>query len=248
MPRYFMELAYAGKNYHGWQRQPRAVSVQQTVEERLSLLLRENIELTTAGRTDAGVHAMQTFAHFDVEAPFDTDYMKQRLNAFLPKDIAVKRFIPVPENAHARYDAVERTYLYKIVQTKNPMMWDWAWELFEPLDLHAMNEAAAILLEYEDFQAFSKVKTDVKTFVCDIRSARWYRKGDLVVFKISANRFLRNMVRAIVGTLADIGRGKMSPEDLHAVIQSKDRRRAGASAPAQGLYLAGVKYKPGIID
>ncbi len=248
MPRYFMELAYRGKQYHGWQRQPNAISVQQTVEERLSLLLRETISLTTAGRTDAGVHALQTFAHFDVTKDFDTVFMKKRLNAFLPEDIVVKRFIQVPDNAHARYDATEREYVYKIIQSKNPFMWDLAWELFEPLNMKAMNTAASVLMQYEDFQSFSKVKTDVKTFNCDIRQASWRKKGDLLIFRISANRFLRNMVRAIVGTLVEIGLGKIPPEQMHTIIQSKNRSQAGPSAPAQGLYLYRVKYKPGIID
>jgi len=242
MNRYFLELAYYGRNYHGWQRQPKAVSIQETIEERMGLLLGLPVELTVAGRTDAGVHAKQTFAHFDVPAPLDIEWFQRRLNAFLPKDIAVNAIHPVLPTAHARYDARSRTYRYIIVTRKDPFMWDRAWYVREKLDVEKMQQAADILLEYEDFESFSKVKTDVKTFLCDIKEARWEVKDHRLEFVITANRFLRNMVRAIVGTLVDIGTGKYPPEKMHEIIQAKDRRVAGPSAPGKGLYLEKVVY------
>ncbi len=242
MQRYFIEIAYAGKNYHGWQRQPDAVSIQQVLEERMSLLLRENIRLTAAGRTDAGVHALQSFAHFDVENEPDIPVFLQRINDFLPKDIVIKNMFPVKPGAHARYDAVSRSYVYKISLNKNPFLQDFAWEFRRPLDMEKMNTAAAILLEYTDFEAFSKVKTDVKTFICHIKEAYWKREGDLLLFRITADRFLRNMVRAIVGTLTDVGLGKIPPGALHGIIESKNRGKAGSSAPAHGLFLEKVVY------
>ncbi len=249
MKRYFLELAYHGKNYHGWQRQPNAVSIQQTLEERMSLLLREEISLTTAGRTDAGVHALQTFVHFDVQnPPVNPDDFVHRLNAFLPPDIAVKAMFSVPDNAHARYDARLRSYIYQITTKKNPFLTDFAWRYENRLDLDAMNQAAAVLPEYEDFTSFSKVKTDVKHFLCDVREAYWEKKGDLLIFHISANRFLRNMVRSIVGTLVEVGQGKRKPEDMHEIIQGKNRNLAGPSAPAKGLFLEKVIYKPEIAE
>jgi len=246
MKRYFLELAYHGGNYHGWQRQPGAISIQETIEERMRLLLREPVELTVAGRTDAGVHALRTFAHFDTESPLDTAWLQKRLNAFLPKDIAVKNVYPVRSGAHARYDAVSRTYRYVIVPRKDPFMWDRAWLHYEPLNVECMQRAADILLQYDDFESFSKVKTDVKTFICHIKEARWTRTEDRLEFVITANRFLRNMVRAIVGTLVEIGQGKYPPEKMHDIIRAKDRRAAGPSAPAQGLYLENVVYPPDI--
>ncbi len=242
MKRYFLELSYAGKNYHGWQRQPSMISIQQTIEDRMRLLLREPVELTVAGRTDAGVHAKRTFAHFDVEKSLDIPMTINRLNSFLPQDIAVMNILPVKAGAHARYDAIDRTYRYIIVTKKNPFMTDWAWRHQGPLDVKAMQEAAEILMKYEDFKSFSKVKTDVKTFICQIKEARWEIKDDRLDFVITANRFLRNMVRAIVGTLVDIGSGKYEPEQMHRIIQARDRRAAGASAPPQGLYLENVRY------
>ncbi len=246
MKRYFLELSYSGKNYHGWQRQPQAVSIQQTIEDRMRLLLREPVELTVAGRTDAGVHAKQTFAHFDVNNEVDIDWLSKRLNAFLPKDIAIENIHPVKEKAHARYDALRRTYRYIIVNKKDPFMWDWAWLYYEPLDIKAMQKASDILLAYEDFESFSKVKTDVKTFICRIDEARWETDTYRLEFVITANRFLRNMVRAIVGTLVEIGSGKYPPETMHRIIQAKNRNAAGPSAPPQGLYLETVSYPPDI--
>ncbi len=244
MKRYFLELAYHGKNYHGWQRQPNAVSIQETIEKRMSLILGEEIHLTTAGRTDAGVHAIQTYAHFDLIQPLEIENFKKRINSFLPWDISVKNIFDVPEKAHARYDARERTYIYQIIFEKNPFLYDFAWRFQGELDVEAMNEAAEILLGYNDFTSFSKVKTDVKHFLCDIKEAEWQKTDDKLVFKITANRFLRNMVRSIVGTLVEIGEGKRSPQEMHEIIIAKDRNAAGPSAPAKGLFLASVIYKP----
>ncbi|NPA43233.1 MAG: tRNA pseudouridine(38-40) synthase TruA [Chlorobi bacterium] len=246
MNRYFLELAYLGLNYHGWQKQPGAVTIQQTVEERMSLLLRRPVELTVAGRTDTGVHARQTFAHFDSPEPLDLSWLRHRLNAFLPPDIAVKNILPVRPHAHARYDAMRRTYRYVIVRDKDPFWHKRAWLVREPLDLARMEEAARILLQYEDFESFSKVKTDVKTFLCRIYEARWEVREGRLEFVITANRFLRNMVRAITGTLVDIGLGKYPPSHMHEIIRAKDRRAAGPSAPGYGLYLEKVEYPPEI--
>jgi len=246
MNRYFLELAYYGRNYHGWQRQPKAVSIQEILEERMGLLLGIPVSLTAAGRTDAGVHAKQTFAHFDVPGPIDTEWFQRRLNAFLPHDIAVRNIHAVRPNAHARYDALSRTYRYIIVTRKDPFMWDRAWYIREKPDIAKMQKAADILLRYEDFESFSKVKTDVKTFLCHIHEARWEIKDERLEFIITANRFLRNMVRAIVGTLMDVGTGKYPPEKLHEIIAAKDRTAAGPSAPAKGLYLESVSYPPEI--
>ncbi len=241
--RYFLELAYTGKNYHGWQRQPGAVSIQEALEERMSLLLREKIELTTAGRTDAGVHAKQSFAHFDMEADWDLKLLKHRLNSFLPHDIAIQNIHRVTPTAHARYDALSRTYRYIIVTEKNPFMYDFAWHVREPLDLVVMQAASEILLQYENFRSFSKVKTDVKTYICHLSQAKWFQTDNhRMEFVITANRFLRNMVRAIVGTLVEVGKGKLRPESMHEIIQARNRNMAGPSAPPQGLYLEKVQY------
>ncbi len=243
--RYFISLAYHGAAYHGWQRQPQQISVQEAIEERMKLLLRRDVCLVTAGRTDAGVHARKTFAHFDGPADLDTGRLMHRLNSFLPADIAVRYVIRMPAGAHARYDAVQRTYHYHIIDRKNPFLADRAWRLPELPDAERMNRAAEILFDYKDFQSFSKVKTDVKTFLCRIDEARWERRGKHeLVFRVSADRFLRGMVRALVGTMVEIGRGKRAPEDMHRILQARDRRAAGPAAPAKGLFLTDVRYKP----
>ncbi|WP_421804284.1 tRNA pseudouridine(38-40) synthase TruA [Flagellimonas sp.] len=246
--RYFIQFSYFGKAYHGWQNQPNAITVQEVLEKALSTLLRETIEVVGAGRTDAGVHAKQMFAHFDVERISDVEELVYRLNAFLPDDIAVQHLRQVPEDAHARFDAVERTYEYWVVKEKNPFLWDYAHWVKYPLDMDAMNKAAKILLDHTDFECFSKSNTDVKTFNCDVREAYWKVDSEKWVFTITADRFLRNMVRAVVGTLLDVGTGKMSPEDIHNVIASKDRGEAGVSVPAKGLYLIKVSYPKEIFD
>lgn len=240
--RYFIELSYHGKKYHGWQRQPNAPSVQETVEKGLSLLLKESLTITGAGRTDAGVHARQMFAHFDTETGLHPEDLVYKLNSLLPRDIAINRVFPVPDDAHTRFDAVSRTYEYWIIQKKNPFLDDFAYYLRYPLDIDKMNRAAEILSEYTDFQCFSKSKTDVKTYVCKIKHARWKFTEDKLIFTITADRFLRNMVRAIVGTLMETGLGKMSEENVKKIIESKNRSEAGVSVPAHGLYLTKIEY------
>lgn len=240
--RYFIKIAFNGKNYHGWQIQPDASSVQQTLELALSTILRKDIAIVGAGRTDAGVHAKQIFAHFDFAKALQTEELLFKLNSILPKDIAVKNVLQVKEDAHARFDAVSRTYEYHITLEKDPFATAFSHLLHHKPDVIKMNTAAEILYTYNDFQCFSKSKTDVKTYFCSIQSAVWEQKGQRLVFNITADRFLRNMVRAIVGTLLEIGFGKLEVEDLHTIIQSKNRSNAGASVPAKGLYLTKVVY------
>lgn len=243
--RYFLEFAYRGTAYHGWQRQPNALSVQEVMEQRMGTLLRRPMELLAAGRTDAGVHARMMVAHFDWgPGPLPEGFL-HRLNAFLPEDIAIRSIRPVREDAHARFDAVSRTYQYYLVQEKNPFRLQDAYWVKNPLDFEAMNLAASYMLEFEDFKSFSRTHTDVKTFLCDLKEARWEQTGDCWVFTITANRFLRNMVRAVVGTLLLVGKGQQRPEDVKGIIKSRDRTRAGASVPAKGLYLTEIRYPQG---
>jgi len=245
--RYFVQFSYNGKAYHGWQNQPNAVSVQQVLEKAFSTVLRTKIALVGAGRTDAGVHAKQMFAHFEVEGLKDNSDLVYKLNAFLPDDIAVQEIIAVQSEAHARFDATERTYEYWITQHKNPFYIDASYFVKHPLDVVKMNEAAALLLVSNDFECFSKSNTDVYTYLCDVKTALWEQKGENLVFTITANRFLRNMVRAIVGTLLDVGTGKSTVADVKSIINSKDRRNAGYSVPAKGLYLTRIIYPDTII-
>ncbi|WP_184190470.1 tRNA pseudouridine(38-40) synthase TruA [Chryseobacterium defluvii] len=241
--RYFIEFSYNGKNYFGYQIQPDAVSVQEELEKALSTILREEIKTTGAGRTDTGVHARKIFAHFDTEKALNIN-LPQRLNSFLPPDISVKRIFQVKDDFHARFDATYRTYEYYISLEKNPFTLDSAWQHWKrPLDIDPMNEACKILFEYEDFTSFAKLKTDNKTNICQIYKAEWEQSGSELKFTVSANRFLRNMVRAIVGTMVEIGAGKLKPEDLRKVIEDKNRNAAGTSAPAQGLFLVDVGYE-----
>lgn len=218
------------------------MSVQQVIEESLSTLLREDIKITGAGRTDAGVHAKQLFAHFDFEAINDTKALVFRINSFLPKDISVVNIFQVKDNAHARFDAVAREYEYVISLRKDPFSQDFAYQLNKIPDVDLMNKTSELLFNHIDFQCFSRSKTDVKTYNCVISKARWELIDNKLTFTISADRFLRNMVRAIVGTLLDVGFGKTSAEDFQAILNSKNRSKAGASAPAHGLYLTKVKY------
>ncbi len=243
--RFFIELAYKGTRYHGWQIQPHSTSVQGVIQDALQTLTRCDIKLTGAGRTDAGVHASQMYAHFDMEDAWEGGEreMLRRLNAFLPDDIVIYDLFEVSPDAHARYDALERSYEYRIQPGKNPFNKEFTWQIYSSFpDLEPMNRAAELLLQEDDFKAFSRTGTDVHTYICDVRKAEWGRRGDLLIFHISADRFLRNMVRAVVGTLVDVGRGRMSIEEFRDVIHSRDRSRAGASAPAQGLFLTGVQY------
>lgn len=246
--RYFIQFSYFGKAYHGWQNQPNAITVQEVLEKALSTLLRKKIEVVGAGRTDAGVHAKQMFAHFDVDAIADSNELTYRLNAFLPEDIAIQNIVQVNADAHARFDAVERTYEYWLVQEKSPFYADTAHFVKHSLDVEAMNRAAQFLLVHNDFECFSKSNTDVKTFLCDVRKAVWEIREDKLVFTISADRFLRNMVRAVVGTLLDVGLGKMQPEAIQDILESKDRGKAGVSVPAKGLYLTKVSYPKNIYN
>ncbi|MCB0451758.1 MAG: tRNA pseudouridine(38-40) synthase TruA [Aequorivita sp.] len=240
--RYFIEIAYNGKNYFGWQRQPEQITVQQVLEETISTLLRTEIKITGAGRTDTGVHAKQLFAHFDFDEIENFDEFIFRINSFLPKDISVKNIFEVKEDAHARFDAVEREYEYIISFEKDPFSQDFAYQINNKPDVALMNQAAEILLGHRDFQCFSRSKTDVKTYNCTIVKAFWEAKDNRLIFTIAADRFLRNMVRAIVGTLLDLGYGKTTLDDFKAILNSKRREKAGASAPAHGLYLAKVIY------
>jgi tRNA pseudouridine38-40 synthase len=246
MSRYFIYLSYSGTAYCGWQRQPNGMSVQQCVEEAMTTIMRRTVTLTGAGRTDAGVHARRMVAHFDREEPLsDREQWTMKLNRLLPKDIAARCIVPVREDAHARFDALSRTYFYCVTERKNPFNREWVYRMaLNRMDFGMMNEACGVLSEYSDFTSFSKLHTDVKTNLCRILHAGWERAGDVWVFRICADRFLRNMVRAIVGTLFEVGRGKCSVADFRHVIEMRDRGCAGSSAPAQGLTLADVAYPP----
>ena len=241
--RYFIELAYKGTNYHGWQYQPNANSVQETLNKALSLLLKTEIDIIGAGRTDTGVHAKQMFAHFDYDSDIEVEPLVKKLNSFLPKDIVIFSIIKVANEAHARFDATKRTYEYHIHTTKDAFESDDSWFVPSPLDLDKMNEACQLLFKYHDFECFSKTNTDVRTFNCVIFEAYWKQSGNTIVFTISADRFLRNMVRAIVGTMINIGTGKINLTDFEKIIESKDRNEAGFSVPAHGLYLTQIEYK-----
>ncbi|WP_203258434.1 tRNA pseudouridine(38-40) synthase TruA [Hyunsoonleella ulvae] len=240
--RYFIELSYNGSGYHGWQIQPKATTVQEVLEDGLSKVLSDKISVVGAGRTDTGVHATQMFAHFDTDRLFDTDDLVYKLNSFLPFNIAITTIFKVKPYAHARFDATRRSYLYRISLKKNVFTNRNAYYLKQPLDVDKMNAAAKILFEYKDFQCFSKTHTDVKTYYCNIMKAKWFLRDGEVQFTITADRFLRNMVRAIVGTMINIGLGKIAVEDLHTIIKSKNRSEAGYSVPAHGLYLTEVVY------
>ena len=240
--RYFIELAYNGKNYHGWQVQPDAITVQEKINKAISTVLREKISIVGAGRTDAGVHASQMFAHFDTDKKLDNNFAF-RLNSILPDDIVIFSTKLVHNEAHARFDASSRSYEYKIWLGRNPFLLDSSWQLYnQELNIDLMNQAAVILYDYEDFECFSKVKTEVFTFNCNVTNAKWVLKGNELTFHISANRFLRNMVRAIVGTLMDVGTGKITIDDFKKIIESKNRSNAGTSVPAKGLFLTQVAY------
>ncbi len=246
--RYFIHLAYNGTPYHGWQIQPNATSVQETLNKAFSVLLQSEINLMGAGRTDTGVHAKEMYAHFDFEASIDIPNLVHKLNSFLPKDIVIYDIIPVHNEAHTRFDATKRTYEYHIHQFKNPFLDELSWYFHQPLDIDLMNEAAQLLLNHTDFECFSKVNTDVNTFDCTIFEAYWTRastehsENDQLVFTISANRFLRNMVRSIVGTLVNVGLHKITLDDFTKIIESKSREKAGFSVPAHGLYLTKINY------
>ncbi len=242
--RYFMHLAYRGEPFHGWQSQPNAVSVQSTIEDALAKIMREPIKIVGAGRTDAGVNAHSMIAHFDVSSPIaNVDAMVRGLNSLVGRDIAIYSIKPVHDEAHARFDAVLRTYHYYAHSAKSPFCYDLSWQAPATLDYDKMNEAAKILLEVDDFTSFAKLHADNKTNICKVTYAKWKPLGDgRWVFVITADRFLRNMVRAVVGTLVEVGRGKITIDDFRRIIDEKDRCSAGTSMPGQALFLWEVKY------
>jgi tRNA pseudouridine38-40 synthase len=252
LQRYFIQLSYDGTAYHGWQVQINTTeTVQHALNTTFSKVLNEPIQMLGCGRTDAGVHASDFYAHFESEKTdllFDEHRWLFKLNHALPKDIALHKIIPVHPSANARFDAVARTYQYIICRKKNPFHVNKACYLYGPLDVGLMNEAAKILFEYIDFSAFAKSNTQNSSNNCKLYKAEWKEEGDFVIFTISANRFLRNMVRAIVGTFLEIGKGKRSINDLRGIIESKDRSKSGASAHACGLYLTKVDYRDGILE
>lgn len=243
MQRYFIELAYNGSNYNGWQIQPNAPTVQEDLNRALSLLLRQNINVVGAGRTDTGVNASFFVAHMDstteIEEPNQLVY---KLNRMLGNAIAIHRIYPVPTVLHARFSAVSRTYKYFIDKEKNPFTCDFSFRLYPVPDIRLMNEACQILFEYTDFTSFSKLHTDTKTNICKIMQAEWEERGHQIVFTIKADRFLRNMVRAIVGTMLDIGQGKITPSEFRQIIEAQNRCSAGTSVPGNALFLCDIQY------
>lgn len=245
MQRYFIYLAYDGTAYHGWQVQPNGISVQECLMKALSTLLRRQVEVVGAGRTDAGVHAALMVAHFDSETPLDEALMTDKLNRLLPPDIVVFRLCPVVPEAHARFSATSRTYRYYVTTAKDIFHRPYRCRLFHTPDFALMNRAAATLMDYTDFTSFSKLHTDVKTNNCKVTLAEWTQVDDSTwVFTIRADRFLRNMVRAVVGTLLEVGRGKLSVDGFRRIVEQKDRCKAGTSAPAGALFLVDVTYPP----
>lgn len=246
--RYFIELSYNGSNYFGWQNQPNDISVQEVVESSLSTLLKEKISIVGAGRTDTAVHANQMFAHFDTIKVFSVEKLIFKLNSFLPKDIAIHNIFKVDKEAHARFDAIGRTYKYRISLRKNAFTFNNSYYLKNDLDIDKMNEAGKILFEYENFKCFSKSNTDVNSYNCKIVEANWTESEGELIFTIKANRFLRNMVRAIVGTMIRIGSGKIELEELHNIIKSENRSKAGISVPGYALYLYQIEYPKHIIN
>ena len=245
LKRYFIQLSFNGTNYHGWQIQKNAVSIQSLITKALSLLLKSEISIIGCGRTDAGVHAKEFFAHFDIEKELDDTQRKEltnKLNRFLPKDIVIHQIFPVDASLHARFSAVSRTYKYYITQQKNAFTLDFSFHFPHELNIELMNKGAEILMKYTDFTSFSKLHSDTATNNCIIKSAKWEEIDGQLIFTICADRFLRNMVRAIVGTLMDVGQKKISLIDLKNIIHAKNRCSAGNSVPAAGLFLEKVEY------
>jgi tRNA pseudouridine38-40 synthase len=240
--RYFIQFAYNGTHYHGWQYQPNATSVQETLNNVFSTLLQEKIDIMGAGRTDTGVHASQMYGHFNSEVIIDNAKFIHKANSFLPKDIVIYDIIQVDNDAHARFDATSRTYKYHISTSKNVFNNELSWYLNQNLDMDAMNKSAKLLLNFTDFQCFSKVNTDVNTFNCKITEAFWTKEKEELIFTITADRFLRNMVRAIVGTLVNIGLHKITQTDFIKIIEDRNRENAGFSVPAHGLFLTKIEY------
>lgn len=239
--RYFIHLAYDGTRFHGWQIQPGSITVEGEIERCLSTLLRTDIDIIGAGRTDAGVHARHMAAHFDYEE-LDCEQLTYRLNKMLPPDITIYKIERVSDDIHARFSATSRTYHYYISLRKSPFNRQYTWRTHYALDFKQMNSAAALLLEYKDFACFCKSHTDVKTTLCNVTEAKWIEKDGDWYFRITANRFLRNMVRAVVGTLIEVGRNRMTLEEFRQVIEGKKRSQAGESMPGNALFLENVEY------
>lgn len=239
--RYFLEIAYKGTNYHGWQLQKNAHSVQQELNQCLQRLFQADIETIASGRTDTGVHAEQQFVHLDLGRELTDDHIF-KLNCLLPWDIVIRNFHKVKPDVSARFDALSRSYEYRISRRKDPFLRELTCYFGKELDLEKMKKATLVLYKYKDYQSFSKVHTSVDHFLCDILNAEWVEKKNLLIFKIEANRFLRGMVRTIVGTLLDVGLGRMTVKQFEEVIQKKDRKAAGRIVPAEGLYLTRIKY------
>lgn len=240
--RYFIDISYDGSAYHGWQIQNNAKTVQGALNEALSTILRTEISTIGSGRTDTGVHAIMQMVHFDFENQIDPDLLVAKLNSLLPQDISANHIAAVKEDVSARFDAISRAYIYKIHQHKSPFQQGLSYHFHQPLDLGEMNACCELIKKWKDFESMSKVKTEVNTFNCEIFTAYWEKHNDELHFHVSANRFLRGMVRALVGTLLDVGQGRMSIEEFEAVLESKDRKKAGRSVPAHGLYLRDIIY------
>jgi tRNA pseudouridine38-40 synthase len=241
--RYFLELSYKGTPFHGWQIQANAFTVQECIESAISTFFRIPIAIVGSGRTDTGVHASMQVCHFETDLPFEKEKFIKAINGILPKEIAIHSIREVKTNAHARFNAKWRSYVYRIVFRKDPFLDEMAWRCFYNPDVEEMNKAALYLLEYEDFECFSKIRTDVKHFRCQIKSAYWEQKEGELFFHITANRFLRGMVRAIVGTLVEIGYHHRTSEEMRQIIIGKQRIKAGKSAPAKGLFLSRIEYQ-----
>ena len=243
--RLFIELSFNGSNFHGWQIQPNANTIQAELNKALSVILKDVISVVGAGRTDAGVHAKQMFAHFDFEGDFETEILLTKLNGFLPNEISVHQIFKVNDNTHARFDAVSRTYQYYITNEKNPFNKN-VYLYYQRLDVDAMNLACKYLLGKQDFTSFSKLHTQTYTNDCNVIIANWQQKENELLFTIKADRFLRNMVRAIVGTLLEVGERKIAPEKIKEIIEKKDRNEAGVSVPAHALFIAKIEYPENI--
>ncbi|MDQ3534298.1 MAG: tRNA pseudouridine(38-40) synthase TruA [Bacteroidota bacterium] len=240
--RFFLEIAYKGTAYHGWQIQKNAMSVQEVLNKMLAKLLSDEPETIGSGRTDTGVHALQQYVHIDSgKNLLDADFL-YKINKILPRDIVIKSVKKVKDDAHARFDAVSRSYEYRMVTEKDPFLLDVTYYHSKKLDIDEMNKAASLLLKYTDFESFCKVKTDVKSFDCNVTRAEWVKRGIMITFNISSNRFLRGMVRALVGTLLEVGQGKLTVQDFEEIILSKNRKKAGKAAPAHGLFFTKIIY------
>jgi tRNA pseudouridine38-40 synthase len=242
--RYFLQLSYKGTNYHGWQSQNNSITVQDILNEVFSKKLSEQIQITGAGRTDTGVHASFYMAHLDsIKQNLDSKKtLINSINSFLPPDISLHKMMKVKNDAHSRFDAISRTYKYFITTSKNPFLSETTLYYYGKLGMNKMNETCKILMEYNDFESFCKLHSDSDTFICKIKEAKWTRKKDQIIFTITADRFLRNMVRSIVGTMLDAGKNRTSPDEFRKIIESHNRSEAGISAPAKGLFLTDIKY------